>query len=76
MLLQDDSELKPRQRSPRTDPDLNDGDSAHGNPGEPAGDRNAVDTDTDTGSERPEENPERQEEFEELVEEFEGDGRR
>lgn len=42
-----DSQPPPRQRSPRTDPDLRDGDSGHGNPGEPAGDLNAVDSDTD-----------------------------
>lgn len=39
-----------RQRSPRNDPTLLDGDSAHGNPGEPAGDERAVDSDTDIGS--------------------------
>jgi hypothetical protein len=39
-----------RQRSPRNDPTLLDGDSAHGNLGDPAGDERAVDSDTDTGS--------------------------
>lgn len=36
-----------RQRGPHNDPSMLDGDSAHGNPGEPAGDEWAVDTDTD-----------------------------
>jgi hypothetical protein len=37
----------PRQRSARTDPDLRDGDSAHGNPYEPAADERALDSDAD-----------------------------
>lgn len=36
-----------RQRGPHNDASMLDGDSAHGNPGEPAGDEWAVDTDTD-----------------------------
>lgn len=36
-----------RQRGPHNDPSMLDGDSAHGNPGELAGDEWAVDTDTD-----------------------------
>lgn len=36
-----------RQRGPHNDPSMLDGDSAHGNPGDLAGDEWAVDTDTD-----------------------------
>jgi hypothetical protein len=36
-----------RQRGPHNDASMLDGDSGHGNPGEPAGDEWAVDTDTD-----------------------------
>lgn len=36
-----------RQRGPHNDPSMLDGDSAHGNPGDVAGDEWAVDTDTD-----------------------------
>lgn len=43
------SELPPRQRSPRNDPSMRDGDSGHGNPGELAGDLFEVDSDTDVG---------------------------
>jgi hypothetical protein len=57
---------------------MRDGDSAHGNPGEPAGDRNALDSDTDVGDTNnapASTGPEREEGFEELREEFEGEGR-
>ena len=39
--------LAPRQRSPRTDPSMRDGDSSHGNPYEMEG--NGFSTDSDTG---------------------------
>jgi hypothetical protein len=82
MLLREEHHLPPRQRSPRTDPDLRDGDSGHGNPGEPAGDRNALDTDTDIAdtNEWQESMPdggevERRDDFEALQTEFIGQGR-
>lgn len=49
MVRRAETPITPRQRSPRTDPDLRDGDSGHGNPGEPAGDLNTLDSDTDVG---------------------------
>jgi len=59
---------------------MRDGDSAHGNPGEPAGDLNAVDSDTDIGDTNgrgdtlPGDNPERQAELAELRQEVEDEG--
>lgn len=49
MTIQLHTEIPSRQRSARNDPSMLDGDSGHGNPGEPAGDLFAVDTDTDVG---------------------------
>ena len=43
------SHTTPRQRSARTDPAMRDGDSAHGNPYETAGDEVALDSDSDVG---------------------------
>lgn len=58
------------QRTPRNDPTLLNGDSAHGNLGEPAGGEQVVDCDTGTGS-LAGTNELRQEETETLDDEFE-----
>jgi hypothetical protein len=80
-MLYAHSEPPHRQRSARNDPAMRDGDSGHGNPGEPAGDLFAVDSDTDVGDteeldrgidEEPElsgATPEAMREFRELQEE-------
>jgi hypothetical protein len=47
MVTELDTPDPQRQRGARNDPDMRDGDSAHGNPYEPAGDEVAIDSDTD-----------------------------
>lgn len=74
MRAQLNGENPEQHRSVRNDPDMRDGDSAHGNPGEPADDRNAVGSDPDVGgtSSPAESDIERDEEFEGLRLEFQG----